>query len=134
VLTLAVFVGTAVVVDLRLVGVTLPRVPVSEVLTRLRPWTGAGLLVMVATGTLLFYAAPLLRYQNVFFRIKMAALALAVLNAWVFHRTVYREIAKWDLDPVPPWRARFAGALSLVLWGLIITSGRLIPYQQYWFD
>jgi hypothetical protein len=30
---------------------------------------------MVVTGTLLFYAAPVARYENIFFRLKMAALA-----------------------------------------------------------
>src|SRR6185503_287330 len=85
VLTLAVFVGTAVMIDLRVLGVTMMRVPASEVLARLLPWTTAGFLVMVTSGTLLFYSAPLVRYHNLFFRFKMMALVLALLNAWVFH-------------------------------------------------
>ena len=126
VLTLAVFVGTAMMIDLRLLGVTMRRVPVSEVMERLVPWSGAGLLLMLTSGALLFYAAPLVRYQNIFFRLKMAALVLALLNAWLFRRTVYRRIADWDRDPVPPRQARLAGALSLVLWVIIITAGRMM--------
>jgi hypothetical protein len=102
VLTLSVFVGTAVMIDLRLLGKTMTHVPVSQVVARLLPWSEAGFLVMVVTGTLLFYASPLARYENVFFRLKMAALVMAVLNVWVFRRTMYRRIADWDLDPVPP--------------------------------
>ena len=134
VLTLTVFVGTALMLDLRLLGMTMTRVPASEVRARLLPWTTAGFLVMITSGALLFYAAPMLRYQNVFFRLKMVTLVLAGLNVWVFRRTVYRAIAKWDLDPVPPWRARVAGGLSLALWAVMITLGRMIPYQLYWFD
>jgi hypothetical protein len=134
VLTLTVFVGTAVMIDLRLLGATMSRVPVSEVAARLLPWTTAGFLVMITSGTLLFYAAPLLRYQNLFFRLKMVALVLALVNAWVFHKTVYRSVAAWDLDPIPPRKARVAGGISLVLWAVIITAGRMIPYQLYWFD
>jgi uncharacterized protein DUF6644 len=134
VLTLTVFLGTVVMVDLRLLGVTLQRVPVSEVMTGFLPWSIAGLLVMLASGTLLFYAAPLLRYENLFFRFKMAALALAVVHAWVFYRTTYRSVPEWDRAAVPPLRVRVAGAVSLVLWALIITAGRMIPYQTYWFD
>lgn len=134
VLTLTVFVGTAVMVDLRLLGVMMTRVPVSEVILRLLPWIGAGFAVMLASGALLFYAAPLLRYENVFFRLKMAALLLAVANAWLFHRTIYRRIAEWDRDPVPPRPARLAAAVSLVLWAVIITMGRMMAYQDYWFD
>ncbi len=133
VLTLTVFVGTAVMIDLRLLGVTLSHVPVSEVVSRLLPWTAAGFLLMIASGALLFYAAPLLRYQNLFFRFKMAALVLAVVNAWVFHGTVYRSVADWDRDPVPPRRVRVTGAVSLVLWALIIAAGRMMAYQAYWF-
>ena len=134
VLTLTVFVGTAVMIDLRLLGVTLARVPASQVLTRLLPWSLAGMLVMMASGALLFYAAPLLRYQNVFFRLKIVALVLALVNAWLFHRTVYRSVAAWDLHAVSPRMARVAGGVSLVLWAFIISAGRLMAYQAYWFD
>ena len=134
VLTLCLFVGTAVIVDLRLLGLSMPSVRVSEVVTRLLPWTAAGFLVMILSGTLLFYAAPLLRYQNIFFRAKMVTLVLAGVNVWVFHNTVYRSVAEWDLDPVPPRRARLGGGLALVLWAVLIMLGRMIPYQVYWFD
>jgi hypothetical protein len=134
VLTLSVFVGTVVMIDLRLLGYTLTRAPVSEVVTRLGPWSGAGFAVMVASGALLFFAAPLLRYENLFFRFKMLTLVVAAANAWLFQRTVYRHVAEWDGDPVPPRAARVAGAMSLALWALVITAGRMIPYQIYWFD
>ena len=133
VLTLSVFVGTAVMIDLRLMGRTMTGVPVSQVVARLLPWTEAGFLVMVASGALLFYAAPLVRYENVFFRLKMAALVLAIVNAWLFHRTVYRSVAEWDLHPVPPRRVRMVGVLSLILLAIIITAGRMMAYQDYWF-
>ena len=133
VLTLTVFVGTAVMIDLRFLGVTMPRVPVSEVVARLLPWTVGGFVVMVASGALLFYAAPLLRYENLFFRFKMGAIVLAVVNAWVFHATVYRRVADWDRDPIPPRQVRLAGGLSLFLWAAIITAGRMMAYQDYWF-
>jgi len=133
VLTLAVFVGTIAVVDLRLLGVTMVTAPVSDVMARLLPWSAAGFLVMVASGTLLFFAAPVLGYYNLFFRFKMVALVLATVNAWTFHRRMYRRVAEWDRDPVPPRMARTAGAISLILWAAIITAGRMMPYQIYWF-
>jgi hypothetical protein len=134
VLTLTIFVGTIAMVDLRLLGLTMARVPVSEVMRRLLPWSAAGFVVMLGTGALLFSAAPVLGYHNVFFRFKMAALTLAVINAWTFHRQIYGRVAEWDRDPVPPRTARIAGGLSLALWAAIITAGRMMPYQIYWFD
>lgn len=134
VLTLAVFVGIVVIIDLRFLGAIMPRVQVSEVVARLLPWAFGGFLVMAASGALLFYASPVLRYENVFFRFKMGALVLALVNAWVFHRTIYRRVADWDLDPIPPRHVRVAGALSLFLWAVVITAGRMMAYQDYWFD
>ncbi len=134
VMTLCVFVGIAVILNLRLMGVTMLRVPVSEVVGRLLPWIVAGFSVMIVSGSLLFYADPLEKYGNLFFRVKMGLLILAGVNVWVFYTTVYRSVVEWDLDPVPPGRARLVGGVGLVLWAAIITAGRMIPYQAYWFD
>jgi hypothetical protein len=132
VLTLCLFVGMSVMLDLRLLGLVLRRVPVSEVAGRLLPWMTAGFAVMLITGTLLFYAIPVRSSQNVFFRFKMVLLLLAGLNALVFHNRVYRSVVDWNLAPATPRAARFAGAASLVLWALIVVAGRMIAYN--WFD
>ena len=132
VLTLCLFLGTAVMLDLRLLGAVMRRVPFSELARRLLPWTAAGFAVMVVTGALLFYAIPVRTYLNVFFRIKVGMLVLAGLNVWVFHATLWRRVAEWDLAPVAPRRARAAGWLSLALWAVIVVAGRMIAYN--WFD
>jgi hypothetical protein len=126
-------VGFAVLLDLRLLGLTLKRVPVSEITTRVLPWTKAAFAVMVVSGVLLYYAIPLRTYHNVFFRAKAILLVLAGLNAWAFHNgPVYRRLAEWDAAPVTPRTAKIAGAFSLALWAAIIFSGRMIAYN--WFD
>ena len=132
VLTLCLFLGMAVMFDLRLLGLTQTRVPITEFKRRLGPWMLAGFVVMVVTGMLLFYAIPVRSYQSIFFRVKAVALVLAGLNAWVFHTTIDRKVAQWDLDPKPPGAARRAGAASLVLWAVIVVAGRMIAYN--WFD
>jgi hypothetical protein len=126
------FVGMAIIVDLRLLGWTLKQVPVSEVLDRVLPWAKVGAVIMVTTGALLFYAIPVRNYHNIFFRIKVVLLILAALNVWVFHNRVEKRIADWDLDPVAPPAARFAAGASLVLWSSVVVAGRMIAYN--WFD
>jgi hypothetical protein len=130
--TLALFFGSVVMFDLRLLGWIMRRVPVSEVVSRLLPWTIAGFVVMVITGSLLFSAIPLRSYQNIFFRTKMVLLLLAGLNVWLFHSRVFPGVVAWDVNGVPPRTARIAGAVSLALWIGIIVSGRMIAYN--WFD
>ncbi len=129
---LCLFFGSVVMFDLRLLGWTMRKVPVSEVVGRLLPWTIVGFVIMVISGSLLFFAIPLRSYQNIFFRGKMLLLLLAGLNVWIFHSRVYPRIAAWDFDGVPPRAARVAGALSLLVWISIVFSGRMIAYN--WFD
>ena len=130
--TLAVFFGSILMVDLRLLGLTMRKVPVSEVAGRLLPLTVAGFILMVITGSLLFSAIPLRSYQNIFFRTKMILLVLAGLNVWFFHSGIYKRIADWDFYAIPPKAARVAGGISLFLWACIVVSGRMIAYN--WFD
>jgi len=132
VLTLCLFLGMAIMFDLRLLGVALRRVPITEMKRRLGPWMTIGFIVMVITGALLFYAIPIRSYQSIWFRGKVVALILAGLNAFVFHAGIDRRVAEWDLAAVPPPAARRAGATSLVLWAIIVVAGRMIAYN--WFD
>ena len=129
---LCLFFGLAVMFDLRLLGWTMRSIPVSEVARRMLPWTIAGFVVMVITGSLLFSAIPLRSFQSIFFRVKMVMFLLAGANVWIFHSGVFSRVRTWDLDKVPPRAARMAGALSIFLWVGIVISGRMIAYN--WFD
>ena len=132
VLTLAIFAGTAVMLDLRLLGLAMTHVPASEFTRRLLPWTRRGFAVMVITGLLLFYATPLTYYHSLFFRIKVALLILAAANIWYFHARTHEGIAAWDLTERTPRAARVAAIVSLVAWGGVIVAGRLVAYN--WFE
>jgi len=71
-------------------------------------------------------------YHNLFFRIKVLLLIVAGLNVWLFHGRIHRNVAAWDLDAAPPRAARIAGAVSLLVWALVVVSGRLVAYN--WFE
>lgn len=132
VLFLLLFVGLTVIWDLRLLGLALTNVPVTEMNDRVLPWVRAGFVVMVGTGVLLFYAIPVRTYLSVWFRAKLIFLALAAMNIWYFHARVYPHVAEWNFDATLPRAARRAGLASLVLWGAVIVAGRFIAYN--WFD
>jgi hypothetical protein len=147
VLTLAVFVGTAAMLDLRLLGVSFAGVPASVFTSRILPWTRASFALMTVSGLLLFYATPVRNYQNLFFRIKVILLVAAGLNVWLFHSRIHQRVAAWDLDTVPPraarvaaWdldrvpprAARIAAVVSLTAWAGVVVAGRMMAYN--WFD
>jgi hypothetical protein len=132
VLTLCLFLGTLVMMDLRMLGVLLRNVPVGEVAARVLPWTFVGFWIMVVTGVALFYAIPVRSYQSIFFRIKVILLIVAGLNAWHYHRTAHRTVDRWGTAARPPKSVRVSAMVSLTAWTIVIFAGRFIAYN--WFD
>ena len=131
VLAIVLFLGLTVMLDLRLLGLTLRSVPVSEMVGRVLPWAVPGGVIAVFSGMLAFLADPDRFATNVFFQIKAVALVLAVLNLLVFHLVVYSRINEWDQLPKPPLGARLSAVFSLALWSIVVVTGRFTAYN--WF-
>ena len=127
------FAGLIVMMDLRLVGLAYSRTPLSQVQKRLFPWQMFGMVMAAITGGLLFYSQPMRYFGKVFFWTKFAMMGLAGVNALAFHLTTYRSVPTWDSDLVPPFRARLAGILSMVLWAAVVVFGRLTAYPWMTF-
>jgi hypothetical protein len=128
-LGIALSVGLLCWFDLRLLGLAFRDVPVSKVWQRVMPVAFVGFALMFVTGLLLFWAEALTAFHSVHFWAKIALLLLAGVNALSFETTAHRNMAEWDLAPVPPLRARVTGALSLILWTAIIITGRTMAYN-----
>jgi len=128
VLTLTLFLGFVLFLDLRLLDVTLRHKRVSEMFAQFNPWLFGGFTVMIVTGLLLFSADPVNFYSTLFFKLKMIMLVLAAVNVVIFNATLGRRIHEWDNAPRTPWKVKLAGAISLVLWVSIVAAGRGIAY------
>lgn len=131
ILGLVLSVGMLMWFDLRLLGVALSSAPVTHVYRRLIPWATAGFVVMLVSGGLLFIGYAASAWGNPYFSVKAAGLALAGLNAIVYHRSTERGIAAWDAEALPPRAARVAGAVSLLAWAIVIFCGRMMAYTMY---
>jgi len=130
VLCLALFVGTAVMLDLRLLGAAMTNIPASAFTQRLLPWTRGAFVVMAVTGVLLFTATPVDYYRNLSLRIKVVLMVVAGFNVWFFHARTRRRIADWDSVVTPPTAARVAAIVSLAAWTGVVIAGRLIAYED----
>jgi hypothetical protein len=128
VLTLGVFLGFVILLDLRLLDLTLRRTPVSMVFRHLNPWLFSSFGVMLVTGVSLFAGDPVLFYGTIFFKLKMLMLLAAALNVVIFSLTTGRTMMQWDVLPATPRGARITGILSLVLWIAVVACGRGIAY------
>ncbi len=121
-------VGSTVAFDLRLLGFALREQMVSKLASRLLPWAWVGFALQVMTGSLLFASEATKCYGNPAFRIKMLLLLLAGANALVFHLSSFRRVTVWDNASASPIGARFAGAMSILLWFGIVAAGRWIGF------
>jgi hypothetical protein len=129
ILALGLSVGVVLWFDLRLTGFAMRKHRVSEIFNSVRPWMFAGFAVVCITGAILFYGHAEMCFKSSYFRAKVVLLFLALFNVIIFHSTIDRRRNEWDLDPVPPFRARLAGFSSMVLWGGTIAVGRLMAYN-----
>jgi hypothetical protein len=127
IVSFAVLVGAAVLFDLRLLGLS-RGVSVQALAGHLLPFARLGLAVAAPTGVLLFIADATALSGNPAFRIKLALIALAILNTVIFHRWTARSMSAWDIGQPTPLGAKLAGVVSLVLWTAVVAGGRLIAY------
>jgi hypothetical protein len=122
-----VLVGAAVMFDLRLLGRS-RHLPVSEMARHLLPWARTSLILVVPSGLLMFMAHATEMAANPAFRLKLACLVAAGLNAGLFHGGVFRSVQQWNHHTRTPVAARLAAIVSLTLWSVVITCGRLLAY------
>lgn len=132
VLTLCLFLGLIALWDLRLAGLGLRGVPITEVAERVLPWSLVGFVIMTISGVLLFYSGPVKAAANPFFQVKMVMIALTGVNALAFHLTIFKKVGDWDRSPTPPMRVKLAGIVSIVLWCGVVICGRMQAYN--WFN
>jgi hypothetical protein len=126
------FAGLIIMMDLRLLGVGNMQTPFTQLQKRLFPWQMAWMALSATTGSVLVFGDPMRFYANIFFWMKMLMMVIAAVNAMAFHYIAYFSVDSWDSARVPPFGAKLAGALGVMLWGFVIIAGRLIPYN--WFQ
>ena len=117
------FLGSLMVVDLRLLGAGLTHQPVAVVARDARPWLLGALVVLVLTGIPAMMATATLQYANSVFWVKMYLLGLG-LDLHV-HGAQPRGLRRGG----PRRRAarhKLVGLLSIVIWLSVAALARLI--------
>jgi hypothetical protein len=127
VFALVLVVGSIMTVDLRLLGVTNRDRHFSHLASEMLPWTWTAFAVAATAGLLMFTSKAVTYYNDIPFRIKMCCLVLAALNMVWFHWAGTRHLKMWDHAKPPP-AAKFAGGASLLLWTVIVATGRWIGF------
>jgi hypothetical protein len=127
---IALFGGMILATDLRLLGLTFKSLTITEVVTTLRPWKRVGGTIMICMGLLLAACEAGKYAPNPCFWTKMITLGLIGVHALIFRPLVYNKTEELDRSPIIPTKAKVAAILSLVLWTMMFTMGRMIAYWE----
>ena len=110
-------VGTAALVNLRLLGVGLTQNSPARLWSDAMPWTLGGLTLAIFSGLLLFSIDPAMYYVNQAFRLKMLILLLAI----IFYFTMVRKA-------VATGKGSIVACVSLGMWALVPAGGIFIGF------
>lgn len=124
-MSIAVVLGSIVVLDLRVLGWAVPSQSPAEMSRRLAAWTWSALPVLFVSGLIFVLARPQRYFTNPMFGIKLALLVPALaMSAFVYARVRTRE---------PDAIAKSFALGSLVAWIGVVLAGRWIAYVDYLF-
>ncbi|MET0292248.1 MAG: DUF6644 family protein [Steroidobacteraceae bacterium] len=119
--------GSIAVVDFRLLGLANKRLSITYLNNQVLPWTWRFFTVAAVTGLLMFIGNATTYYENTPFRVKIVLLVLVGVNMAIFQFGTFKNVSAWDTGK-PAGGARFAGAMSLLLWTGIVGFGRWIGF------
>ena len=123
---LSLLLGALLVIDLRMIGFF--RSIDIRATHALLPWVFVGFALNLVTGILFIFGDPLRYAVHAGFRLKMALILIAGVNALWYAWKIHPKMQNWGADEVPPALAKVVASLSLVVWTGVLLLGRLIPY------
>lgn len=116
--------GSALIANLRLMGMILPNRAVIDVTHPASVGIALGLAISITTGALLFSWRAMAVMANSLFQIKM----LLLVAAAVLHFTLQRSVTRRRVANVPLQKA--TGAIGLMLWlGLALAGCAFILFE-----
>jgi hypothetical protein len=124
-LGLTLLVGPIATLDLRLIGLA-RAIDVAALSRMLTPIAVAGLVLSIASGSVLFVADAGAMIANPVFVVKMSLLAAGVLNPVAFRLLWQSRLPAWDRRA--PTFGRCQALASIAIWLSTVTAGRLIAY------
>jgi hypothetical protein len=129
-LSVAAVMGSVVFINLRMLRLAVPSQSVSEMMSRLLPWTGVALVTLFLSALPFILARPGRYMTNPVFQIKFALLLPALILLLIIYLQERRMPHYWDCSRIP---ASAIAGVSLVLWLGVVMAGRWIAYSDYLF-
>ena len=119
-LSMVLFAGALLIVDLRLIGVGVTETPLPKIARDARPWLIAGLVGIVLTGIPQTMERATDQYRTSIFWMKMYLILFGLI--WLV--TVRRRAVRAE-SPAGAW-PKVVGIVSILVWGSVAALARLI--------
>ena len=130
ILAVAAVVTSALMIDLRLLGVNRMRQSLAGVARRFLPFVWWPLPILLLSGALLIIAEPARALENPVFVLKMALVVAAAGITLACQIPLYRDPQFWEVSTTRRSVARLIAVVSIPVWVAIICAGRWIAYAQ----
>jgi hypothetical protein len=121
---LSLWLGTTVIVDLRILGVGNKKQTAAELSSALFAWNWIAFCIVVLGGFLLFSGTSTLYVVNPAFQYK---LGLFVPLALAWHIVVQRKVTIWGQQPDAPVVAKLGALCEILLWLCVVSAAVEIP-------
>jgi hypothetical protein len=121
---LTIWLGTNVLVDLRILGIGSKRQTAAQLSEALFAWNWIGFCVVVLGGFLLFSGIGTTYLENAAFEVKLGIFVPLALS---WHILVQRKVREWGVKADTPAIAKMGALVELLLWLCVVTAAVEIP-------
>jgi len=121
---LTILLAAILVLNLRLVGLSMVDWSIPSLVRQLKPWSVGALTMVVASGIIMFLGNPEKYLASYPFLFKMTVLVFAILSQF----GVLRRLSTMEAGATPGRREIFVAGLSLTLWFTVGWAGRAIAF------
>lgn len=130
IMAIAMVISSVLMLNLRLLGGLRNLYSPAAAVRRFSPWIWSGLVVLLATGSILVTAEPGRDLLNLVFVAKMTLVLIAVAITAGHQALLSRSVASLDLAPASA-SVRIGALLSCGVWIAIVACGRWIAYAPH---
>jgi len=128
ILGIATVAASALMINLRLLGLYATDQPLREVLARFLPFIGWPLVILLLTGIVMIAGEPPRSLKNPAFQLKMVLLVAAIVATVTARLALRRNPTFGDVTAGRRAGAMALASVSMLLWVSIIFAGRWIAY------
>ena len=125
-LVLVVFIGSVLIVDLRLLGTGMKDRPLADVARDSRPWMMWSFAGLFVTGVPYMITYAMKQYYSPYFWFKMEVLVVAM----IFTLTIRQRVTQADEATIGPFWGKLVAVVSIALWIAVIIPARYIGLTQ----